>query len=199
MDINSSIDDTLQCEADIINNLQKSVSKEQLVKVVNAIHDCKGKIITTGCGTSGTAAQKIAHTLCCIECPACFLSPANALHGGLGLVQKNDIVIMISKGGNTNELDKMMLSCRVKGVTVIVVTETQESLLADKCDILLKLKVEKEPDDFNMLATGSTLAVIAVFDAISIAVMRLKNYSKDDFLLIHPGGDVGKRLYEGKA
>ena len=175
MNIRESVVHTLRCESEIIAELEKTVSEEQIEKVMNAFLNCKGKVILTGCGTSGTAAQKIEHTLSCVDCPALFLSPANALHGGMGVVQKDDILVLLSKGGHTEELN-----------------------MAKESDLVLKIKVEKEPDEYNVLATGSILATLAVFDAIAIAISRMKGFSQKGFLKIHPGGDVGKRLSEMK-
>ncbi len=194
--IMDSVIHTLQSEADTIRQLAKDINPAQIEDVTNVIIDCKGKIITSGCGTSGAAARKIAHTLNCVECPALFLSPADAVHGGLGVVQKGDVVILLSKGGATPEINQMILACEKKDAIIIGVTEKEDSYLAKKSKYILKIKIDKEPDDFNMLATASTMAVTAVFDAIAIAVTRIRGYSKKEFLLIHPGGDVGNRLLE---
>lgn len=184
----------LSCEAAEVNALSKSIDNNQLLKLIDAISECKGKVITTGCGTSGVAAGKIAHTLCCIDNPALFLPPAEALHGGLGVAQKEDIIILVSKGGNSTEIDSILESCKKKGVFSVAVTENPDTYLAQNSDLKLIIKVEKEPDKFNMLATSSTLAVIAVFDAISIILAEHKGYTKEQFLCNHPGGDVGMRL-----
>lgn len=194
--IMESIRDTLRCEADTIRRLAENMNEEQINDIVKTIIGCKGKIITSGCGTSGAAAKKIAHTLSCVECPALFLSPADAVHGGLGVVQKGDAVILLSKGGSTPEINQMIRACETKGAILIAVTEKEDSYLAKRADYLLKIKIEKEPDDFNMLATASTMAVIAAFDSIAIAITRVRGYSKKQFLLIHPGGEVGNRLLE---
>jgi KpsF/GutQ family protein len=142
------------------------------------------------------AAKKVVHSLNCIECPALFLTPSDAIHGGLGVLQKNDILILISKGGNTSELLKLVPACRAKGAALIVVTENLDSEIARAADILLKVKVEREPCRFNMLATASTLAVISTFDSICIALMQYKGYTREQFAVIHPGGAVGERLIE---
>ena len=154
-------------------------------------------MIVEGCGPSAEKARKIAHSLCCVERPACYLNPADAVHGALGLLQKEDIFILVSKGGNTREILSMVPACKTKGAKLVGVTENEESVLAKESDILLKVKVEKEPCPFNMLATASTMAVIAVFDAICIALMHYTNYSREKFSVIHPGGAVGDRLLSG--
>jgi D-arabinose 5-phosphate isomerase GutQ len=142
------------------------------------------------------AARKIAHSLCCVERPAAFLSPGDAVHGGLGLVQPGDVVIAISKGGNTREILNLLEAVRAKQAFLVAVTENPGSALARLSDLLLKVRVEREPDTFNMLATASTMAVLAVFDAVCIALMERTGYTREQFAVIHPGGAVGDRLLE---
>lgn len=192
--LQESIKNTLSIEANSIANLINTISYESVLDAVKLIGDCKGKVIVAGCGTSAAAARKIAHSLCCVERPACYLNPADAVHGALGLLQKDDIFVLISKGGNTRELLSMIPACKTKGAKLIGVTENPDSVLAGESDILLKIKVDKEPCPFNMLATASTMAVIAVFDAICIALMHYTGYTKEQFAVIHPGGAVGDRL-----
>ena len=184
----------LEIEAESIAKLSGELNEEAVLKTAHAIADCKGKIILSACGTSGVAAKKIAHSLSCIERPALFLSPADAVHGGLGVLQKDDLFILISKGGNTSELTQLIPACKAKGAKLIAVSENPNSQLALSADIYVKVKVEREPCRFNMLATASTLAVIATFDAICIALMQLTGYTREQFALIHPGGAVGERL-----
>lgn len=198
MDIRESIVHTLRCEAEIVAELEKTVSEDQIEKVIDALMNCKGKVILSGCGTSGVAAQKIEHTLSCVNCPALFLSPSNALHGGMGVVGKDDILILLSKGGHTRELDDMVAPCKERGAFLIAVTENKDSYMAKESNLILNIKVDKEPDEYNVLATGSIIGTLAVFDAIAIVISRLKGFSQEGFLKIHPGGDVGKRLSEMK-
>ena len=145
------------------------------------------------------AARKIAHSLSCIEIPALFLSPADAVHGALGVLQPEDILILISKGGNTQELLNLIPACKTKNSLLIGVSENPESGIAKQADIYLRIKVEQEPCRFNMLATASTLAVIAAFDAICIALMQMTGYTREQFAVIHPAGAVGERLLNKKA
>ncbi len=193
----SSVKNTLSIEADAIKALVSSVSSEAVSEAVRLIGDCKGRVIISGCGTSAAAARKIAHSLCCVERPATYLNPADAVHGALGLLQGGDILILISKGGNTKEIVNLVPACKSKGAALIGVTENPDSVLARESDLLLKIKVDKEPCPFNMLATASTLAVIAVFDAICIALMQYTGYTREQFAVIHPGGAVGDRLLSG--
>lgn len=194
MDIRTSIEDTFQREADTIRNLAETVDQGQMENVMRTLMECSGKIIVSGCGTSGAAAEKIKHTLSCAGCPAFFLSPSYALHGGMGVVQKEDVLVLLSNGGRTDEINRMIEPCRTLGAKVIAVTGDETSPMAENSDLVLKVRVEKEADDHNILATGSILAVLAVFDAIAIAITRLRGFSEQEFLRIHPGGGVGKRL-----
>lgn len=195
-EIISEVMRTIEIEAEAIKALMNSIDQEAVKNVVKAIANCRkgNKVIITGCGTSAMAAKKAVHSLNCIECPAAFLTPSDAVHGGLGLLQKDDVFILISKGGNTQELVNLIPACRTKDALLIGVTENEDSVIGREADILLKIKVEKEPCRFNMLATASTLAVISVFDAICIALMQYTNYTREQFAVIHPNGAVGDRL-----
>lgn len=193
-----SVTNTLSIEANSISNLTDTISRDAVLEVIRLIGNCRGKVILSGCGTSAAAAKKIAHSLCCVERPAAYLNPSDAVHGALGLLQKDDILILISKGGNTREILSMIPACKTKHAKLIGVTESQDSILAMESDILLKVNVDKEPCPFNMLATASTLAVIALFDALCIALMHYTNYSREQFAVIHPGGAVGDRLLTGE-
>ena len=181
-------------EARAISALRRGVDQAAFVRCVQVLARCRGRILTAGCGTSAAAARKIAHSLCCVERPATFLAPGDAVHGGLGLVQPDDVVIAISKGGGTREIVNLLPAIRTKRAFLIGVTENPESVLGRAADLVLRVKVEREPDGFNMLATASTLAVIAVFDALCIALMHVTGYTREQFAVIHPGGAVGDRL-----
>lgn len=179
-----------------LNRLQDYAADAQFIKVVRLLGDCTGKIVISGVGTSGVAARKFAHSLSCIEVPALFLNPADAVHGALGVVQPGDVVFLISKGGGTKELVQLLPALRNKKVTSVTITEQKDSPLAKGSDLTLIVRVEREADVFNMLATTSTLAVIALCDAICISVMTLTGYTKEQFAVIHPGGAVGEKLEE---
>jgi len=193
-DLSTSIDATLGQEADALREVASNYKIDQVEQVIDAIQACTGKVITSGCGTSGTAARKISHTLSCIECPSLFLEPADAVHGGLGVVQPGDVVILFTKGGQTEEMTALIEPCQKKSAVVVGVTANATSELGRLSDILLEVRVSREPDPFNMLATASILGVIAIFDAICIELMQRRGFSKSQFALIHPGGAVGKQL-----
>lgn len=192
--IQSIVANVIKTESEEMQEQIEQLDYEVVNEIVDIFCNCKGKIMVTGCGTSGAAAKKIAHTLCCIDRPAMYLNPADAFHGGLGIVSEADVVVILSKGGATPELVHLAEICKERHAKTIAVSEKNRTALTDICDIWLKVKVEKEPDAFNMLATASTLAVISVFDAIAICVMQKTHFSKKDFAMIHPGGAVGERL-----
>ncbi len=184
----------MSIEAESLHRLAEDLDEEAVLKTVKALADCKGKVILSGCGTSAMAAKKGAHSLNCSEIPALFLTPSDAVHGGLGVLQPDDILILVSKGGNTRELVDLIPACKSKNATLIGVSENPASGIAVNSDIYLKVKVEQEPCRFNMLATASTLAVISMFDSICIALMQYTGYTREQFAVIHPGGAVGERL-----
>lgn len=193
-EIIDSIRKTITIESDSIASLRDTLNINKICKLVEVLANCKGKIILAGCGTSGMAAKKIAHSLSCIEISSLFLSPADSIHGGLGVLKKDDILILISKGGNTKEIINYIPICKTKKAFLIGVSENANSILAKESDLFLEIKVEKEPCPFGLLATASTIAVMAVFDAIAIALMLKTGYTKEQFAIIHPGGAVGDKL-----
>ena len=197
-EIVSEIHRALRIEAESIAALNEELDDDAAVAVAQSIADCKGRVVLSACGTSAMAAKKIAHSLCCIERPALFLTPSDAVHGALGVLQKGDVFILISKGGNTKELTCLIPACKSKGATLVGVSENPDSIIAREADIYLKVRVAKEPCRFNMLATASTLAVISTFDAICIALMQMTGYTREQFAVIHPAGAVGERLLAKK-
>lgn len=187
-----------------LQRLSRYLDRHAFASVVKMISSTKGRIITTGVGTSAAVARKIAHSLSCIERPAFFLAPADAVHGALGSIQSGDIAILISKGGETSEILALIPALNTKNIPIVAVTERDDSAIARHAEVVLRVAVEQEADEFNMLATTSSMAVTAVFDAICIAVMQLTGFSREQFAVIHPGGAVGDRLrqeqgeYEGE-
>jgi len=167
---------------------------DRLVDLMLTIKDSGHKVITAGCGTSGIAAQKIAHTLSVVEIPAFYLSPAVSIHGDMGAIQQGDVVVLITKGGNTKEMLDYIPVCKAKGALTIGVTENPKSKLAESCDIPFIVKVNEEPCPWNLIASGSTLAVQAAWDVIALTAMQYNGFTKEQFYLTHPGGLVGEIL-----
>lgn len=152
------------------------------------------RIMTTASGSSGIAAKKFAHSLCCIERGAMFMPPCEAVHGGLGGLKKEDAMVMVSRGGKTVELLPLIDVCKKKGAKLIAITENMNSPLAKAADVILPLKLKREADKDNVMATASFVQTIAIFDALLCALIEETNYTKEQFALIHPGGAVGERL-----
>lgn len=152
------------------------------------------RIAASGCGHSGIACRHFAHLMCCIERPARFISPAEAVHGASGYLQKEDVMLLVSRGGKTAELLPIADICRRKGVRVIAMTEALDSPLAARADIVLPMRVERETDRYNSQGTASFAATNAIFDALQAALIEETGYRNEQFALIHPGGAVGERL-----
>lgn len=152
------------------------------------------RIGAAGCGHSGIICQHFAHLMCCIERPARFISPAEAVHGATGFLQAGDVMVFASRGGSTKELFPILDICRAKGVHIITVTENLNSPLAQGADVVIKQHVNRETDKFNMQGTTSTTALCMLFHALQAALIEYTCYQKEQFALIHPGGAVGQRL-----
>ena len=192
-------DRVLTIEGESILSLRQSLNREILDQIVDKLLTVKPsghKVITAGCGTSGIAARKIAHTLSVVEVPSFYLSPANSVHGGTGAIQKDDIVVLLTKSGNTAEIINYLPICKKKGAFVIGVTAEPDSVLAKNSDIVILVQVEREPCPWNLISTGSILATLSAWDAIAFAVMEHSGYTKEDLYLTHPGGGVGHALKE---
>lgn len=180
-------------ESDSILATRDKMDMEAFEKAVEAL--CKAERIgTAGCGHSGIACMHFAHSMCCVERPARFISPAEAVHGATGYLQEGDVMVWASRGGKTDELFKILEICHVKKVTVIGVTENLASPLADMSDIVIPMVVTSETDRYNSQGTSSFTALAAVFDALQTTVIEETGYKNEQFALIHPAGAVGKRL-----
>lgn len=185
--------ESLRIESKAIEDIISYLDAEKFGNAVDALSKCP-KIITCASGSSGIAAKKFSHSLCCIEKNAQFLSPAEAIHGGMGCIKKGDVVIIVSRGGKTAELLPIIEVCNIKEAVLIAITENMESPLAKKAQITVPIRIEKESDQYNAMATASFIATVALFDAMLVAIMEETGYQLKEFALIHPGGAVGKRL-----
>ena len=180
-------------ESDSITESAKVLDREQLLKAVEVLATAE-RIGAAGCGHSGIACQHFAHLMCCIERPARFISPAEAVHGALGYIQKGDVLLWASRGGKTDELIPIVNICKGKGATIIGVTENLSSPLAEMSDIVLAMKVTRECDKYNCQGTTSFAVTCTIFDALQSALIERTNYQNEKFAVVHPGGAVGKRL-----
>lgn len=190
------VDDALaafQTESESIRETANAIDRADFLRAAELLVKAP-RIASTGCGHSGIAARHFAHLMCCCDRPARFLSPAEAVHGGLGFLEKGDVLLWTSRGGKTDELIPIVSVARKKGVTVIGVTENLNSPLAGESDVVIPIRVTRECDPDNCQGTTSFAVTCAVFDALQTAVIELSGFCKDDFAVIHPGGAVGKRL-----
>ena len=185
--------DAFKIESESILATGEAIDKAEFEKAVVALANAP-RIAAAGCGHSGIACRHFAHLMCCIDLPARFLSPAEAVHGGLGFLHENDVLVIVSRGGKTDELIPIAEVAKVKGAKIICVTEKFESPLAKLADIKLKMAITKECDKYNCQGTTSFAVTSAIFDALQAALIEYTGYQKMDFALIHPGGAVGKRL-----
>ena len=176
-----------------IQEMKDYIDDEQFGKAVDLLSNAT-RIAAAGCGHSGIICQHFAHLMCCIERPARFISPAEAVHGATGYLQKDDVMVFASRGGKTGELLPILDICKAKGVKVITVTENLESPLALGADVVLKQHVNRETDKWNAQGTTSTTALCMIFHALQAAVIEETGYQAEQFALIHPGGAVGERL-----
>ena len=180
-------------ESESLLKTAEVLDREEFARAVEVLSKAE-RIGASGCGHTGIACQHFTHLMCCIERPARFISPAEAVHGGLGFLQKGDVILLASRGGKTDELMQIADVCRQKGVTIIGVTENTSSLLAEKSDIVLAMAVTKECDKYNCQGTTSFAVTSAIFDALQTALVEVTGFQNESFAVIHPGGAVGKRL-----
>ena len=180
-------------ERDCIEEMKAFFDDQAFSDAVTLLRDAP-RIGTTGCGHSGIVCQHIAHLLCCIERPARFVSPAEAVHGATGFLQPGDVMIFASRGGKTKELMPILDICKRKGVSVIAITENTESPLAQGADVVLKQHVNRETDKYNAQGTTSTTSLCVIAHALQAALIEETGYKNEQFALIHPGGAVGERL-----
>jgi len=184
-----------ETESDSLLATKEVIDREEFKRAVIALATAE-RIAASGCGHSGIACRHFAHLMCCIDLPARFLSPAEAVHGGLGYLKDGDVLLIVSRGGKTDELIPIAEVARKKGATVICVTEKTDSPLAALSDIKLKMAITKECDKYNCQGTTSFAVTCAIFDALQTALIEFTDYKNEQFALIHPGGAVGKRLNE---
>ena len=185
--------ETFAIEAECLAHAADYISEESFAKAVELLADAV-RIGTAGCGHSGIACQHFAHLMCCIERPSRFISPAEAIHGATGYLQKDDVMVFASRGGKTAELLPILDICKAKKVKVITITENMESPLAKGADVVLRQYVNRETDKYNSQGTTSTTSVCVIFHALQAALIEKTGYRNEQFALIHPGGAVGERL-----
>jgi arabinose-5-phosphate isomerase len=185
---------TLQTEADSISHLKNLIGKN-FTECVKILLFSKGRIIVTGIGKSAIISQKIVSTLNSTGTPAVFMHAGDAVHGDLGIIQKDDVVICISHSGNTSEIKVIVPLLKNSGNKLIAMTGDINSFLAKNADVVLNVAVDKEACPMNLAPTSSTAAQMAMGDALAVCLLECRGFTKEDFARFHPGGALGKKLY----
>ena len=193
IDILSLARDTITLEAQAIQAVVDQLD-ETFVEVTKALLACEGHVLVAGSGTSHATALRMAHLLSCCGTPALFIHPGDAQHGTSGAVTPKDIVILISRGGETDEVNKLGTIAKQRGATVIAFTERPASTIGKLSDLILQVRADPAADIERTITTGGSLCMSAVGDALCAVLMKLRGYSMDSFAATHPGGAVGKSL-----
>jgi len=183
----------IKIESDTINDLYESINGD-FANAAKLILKSKGRIVLTGMGKSGLIARKIVATLNSTGTAAIYLHPTDAVHGDLGMVRKEDIVIVISKSGSTEELLPLVIMLKRLNVTIIGMLGERKSKLGKECDVILDVHVKEEACPHDLAPTSSTTAALVLGDALAIALLEMRGFTAEDFALLHPGGSLGKRL-----
>jgi sugar isomerase, kpsF/gutQ family len=185
---------TIEIEVDSLNKLTDFIN-EDFVKSVQTILNSKGRVVITGIGKSAIIAQKIVATMNSTGTPSIFMHAADAIHGDLGIIQKDDVVICISKSGNTPEIKVLIPLLKREGNPLIAITANKDSFLGLQSDFILLAYTKEEACPNNLAPTTSTTAQLVLGDALAVSLMRMKQFGSKDFAKYHPGGALGKKLY----
>lgn len=192
--IRASAVNTIQLEANAIANLSNFIDAS-FERAVTEINNCSGRVVITGIGKSAIVSQKIVATLNSTGTPSLFMHAADAIHGDMGMIQKNDVVIIISKSGESDEIKVLVPLIKNSGNTIIAMAGNSLSFLAKNADIFLNTTVGQEACPNNLAPTSSTTAQMVMGDALAVCLMQLNGFDSEDFAKFHPGGNLGKRLY----
>ncbi len=185
---------TVLLEAEAVKGLLQFIDKN-FENTVNHIYSTKGRVVVSGIGKSAIIAQKITATLNSTGTPALFMHAADAIHGDLGMIQQGDVILLISKSGDSPEIKTLVPLIKILGNSIIGMVGNINSFLASHCNFLLNTTVKKEACPNNLAPTTSTTAQLAMGDALAVCLMQLKNFTGNDFAKFHPGGALGKKLY----
>jgi arabinose-5-phosphate isomerase len=193
VDIKVEIQKVLEIEAAAIERTKSRID-DSFVKATDILMKCKGKVVVSGIGKSGLIGQKISATMSSTGTPSVFLHPTEAAHGDMGIVMKDDVVIMISHSGETDEVVDILPSIERMNIPVIAITGNVNSTLAKTADCVLDSSIAEEACPMGLAPTASTTVQLAIGDALAVAMIKLKNFKKEDFAVFHPGGSLGKKL-----
>ncbi len=183
----------IRIEAEAITALESHID-EHFAAAIDLIFHAKGRVVITGMGKSGIIARKIAATMNSTGTPSAFMHPSDAVHGDLGMVTPDDVVICISKSGDTAELRQLLPRFHHLGVKIIAMVGNLNSLLSKQSDIILDISVKEEACPYDLAPTSSTTAALVMGDALAITLLQKRNFTKEDFAMFHPGGSLGKQL-----
>ena len=183
----------LDIESAAIKNLKGTLNKS-FVEACEACENCKGKIIVMGLGKSGHIADKIAATFASTGTSAFFIHPSEAIHGDLGMIDKEDVVLILSNSGETEEIVSLIPMIKKMGITIIALTGNKKSKLSKEASVHVYVEVKEEACPMNLAPTASTTAALAMGDAIAVALLEKKGFTKEDFAKSHPGGSLGRKL-----
>lgn len=181
-------------EAAAVSNLKHFID-EDFIKILNLIYQSHGRLILTGIGKSAIIANKIVATLNSTGTPSVFMHAADAIHGDLGIIQKDDIVICLSKSGNTSEIKVLAPLIKKMGNTLIAMISNTDSFLAKQSDYIIRATVDAEACPNNLAPTSSTTTQLVMGDALAVCLLKMRGFSQQDFAKFHPGGSLGKKLY----
>jgi len=193
IDIESEIKKVIGIEINGLSLLQERINAS-VKAAVETIFSCRGKIIFTGMGKSGLVAKKIASTMSSVGTPAMFMHPAEGMHGDLGIVGADDIVVAVGKSGESFELNSVLPSIKNVGAKIIGIMGDSSSTLARYSDIIIDIGNIEEACPFNMAPTTSSTVIMVLGDAIAVTLMKMRGFKVSDYALLHPGGQLGKRL-----
>lgn len=186
--------DLLQLEAEAIARTALRLKRPSVEQAVELLFECRGKVVVSGVGKSGHIAQKIAATMTSAGTPALYLHPSDALHGGLGLVNAEDVLIVLSNSGETDEVIAMLPFLKQRSVPIIALVGNLHSTLARRADVVLDASVDHEACPLNLAPTTSTTVALALGDALAMTLMQVKGLTPEGFAINHPAGRLGKRL-----
>lgn len=185
--------ETIQLESQAVASLSMQLD-DSFGAAVRLLLDCKGHVLVTGSGTSRSVGERMAHLLSCCGTPSLFIHPGDSQHGLSGALRNEDVLIALSKGGETVEVNYLAGIARQRGLKVIAITEQPNSKLGMMADICLRVVAPDGVDPYGMIATGSSLVNSALGDALCVVLLKLRGYSQESFSETHPGGAVGNKI-----
>lgn len=193
MTIKETLRQAMEIEAGAVMDLVKQID-DSYVEAFHLLKNCKGKVIVTGVGKSGHVGKKMAATFASTGTPAFFVHATEGLHGDLGMIEKDDVVIMLSNSGETDEVCSLFPTIKKTGAKVLAITSREQSTMAKLSDVAIIFRYDREADHLGLAPTTSSTLTLVIGDVLAIALSQAKNFQKADFHLYHPGGSLGKKL-----